>query len=116
MQQIFRSRLPKTIDWQEINDFFENNPFKRGEILSTKWKESDAFQKFSLSTESMKVLECLHDDLYDCYYRIFARDENGNENRPEEYRLLREALFLKYGSISESVLSGIYSDYLIADR
>lgn len=113
---MFDSILPESIDWTEVNRFFEdNNSFCRN-ILLEKWREDTVFQNIHLSDASIKVLECLHNDLSKCYGKIFVRDENGKEDRQEEYRSLRQWLFFKYGSLSERVLIGIYHGYLNADR
>ena len=112
---MFNSVLPVDIDWEEINCFFESNLF-RGELLSPEWKKSDFLYTTTLANNSLQVLQCLHEDLYECYNTIFARDKNGNEDRPEEYKLLRELLFRKYHYISEEVLWQIYHAYLFLDR
>ncbi len=112
---MFNSVVPLNVDWEEINNFFESNSF-RGELLSPKWSGSALFRTASLSDKSMLVLQCLHEDLYRCYHTIFVRDKNGNEDRPEEYKLLRELLFSKYHNISETILQQIYHDYLLLDR
>lgn len=112
---MFTSIIPQNVDWKEINSFFESNSFC-GELLSPEWRNSDLFHTALLSDKSMQVLECLHEDLYQCYRTVFVRDRNGNEDRREEYKLLRELLFSKYSNISEITLQQIYSAYLVSDR
>lgn len=113
---MFDSILPEDIDWTELNKFFEDNNSFSSKILLKTWKEDAVFQDTYLSDTSILVLECLYNDLSKCYSNIFAHDENGKEDRPEEYRLLRQWLFLKYNNLSERVLIGIYHGYLNADR
>ena len=113
--KVFDSILPLNIDWEEICEFFNSNSF-RGEIMSENWKSHTVFKTFPLSEKSMKVLECLHNDLYKCYHNAFVKHEDGTEDRAGEYRLLQESLFSKYENISDNVLQRIYSDYLISDR
>lgn len=113
---MFDSILPLNINWNEINCFLNENKALVKVILSDNWLDKEEFENNEISKVSLEVLKCLHYDLCNCYGRIFVRDEHGKEDRHEEYRLLRERLFLKYNGIQECILREIYNNYLMADK
>lgn len=115
IKPIFVSELPQNVDWEENNQFLKMTAFYK-HLLSDSWRSSELFSAYPISETSMDCLSCLHEDLSGCYNSTFAFDENGNEDRDEEYRLLREALNLKYGKIEEDNLNRIYCRYLQEDR
>ena len=113
--------LPEMVNWEECNAFFRSVCDLYPEIAYFRYLMEKAYgasilQVRQLSEASAAVFRCLHDDLSYCYQNVFVRTSTGAEDRPAEYRLLRELLFTKYGGLSEEVLSGIYSDYLRVDR
>ena len=112
---LFTSTLPLFVDWAEVNDFLRATRFDK-QLLMDKWRDSDAFTAHPVSDTSMACLQCLHEDLAGCYRGAFAFDENGQEDRHEEYRLLREHLHAKYDKIDADLLERIYLHYLQEDR
>lgn len=111
---IFGSVLPGNIDWKQVGEFLGTTQFYK-QLLSDHWRESDAFTAHPVSQTSMDCIGCLHEDLASCYQGTFAFDENGQEDRHEEYRLLRERLYAKYGEIDGDILEKIYLHYLQED-
>lgn len=113
---MFDSKLPVNIDWNEINAFLAATKFYK-QLLWKDWRKSDAFTIYPISDTSIDCLKCLHEDLSSCYEGgAFVFDENGNEDRGEEYRILRENLYSKYSRIEAKILDGIYYHYLQEDR
>ena len=112
---IFESELPANIDWEQVNAFLRTTGFYK-QLLLDDWRKSDAFAAYPVSDATMDCFRCLHEDLASCYRGAFAFDENGNENRYEEYRQLREKLYAKYGQIDADILESVYLHYLQEDR
>jgi len=114
---MFDSVLPLNINWNEINNFFDENKSIVNTIVFRDWFENEVFKNNDISKNTLDVMECLHKDLYNCYAGgIFVRDEQGREDRTKEYQLLRECLYTKYDKISHYVLNDIYNIYLRFDR
>lgn len=112
---IFESRLPANIDWEEVNAFLRATKFYKLLLLDD-WRKSDAFAAFPISNASMACIACLHEDLGGCYKGSFAFDENGEEDRHEEYRLIRTNLQTKYEGLDDDIRDRIYVHYLQEDR
>ena len=74
--------------------------------MSENWKSHTVFKTFPLSEKSMKVLECLHNDLYKCYHNAFVKHEDGTEDRAAP-PLIRELLvvILTFPASSDLIIS-----------
>ena len=112
---MFDSVLPANIDKNEVNKILRITRLAK-QLLADNWETSDAFDICPISDISIEYLRCLHEDLIFCFRKAFVFNKDGEEDRCEEYRLIREYLFSKYKSIDEDILKSIYSHYLILDR
>ncbi len=112
---MFDSKLPENINWEEVSDFLRTTKFYN-QLLLEYWRESDAFETYPISNTSIECLRCIHEDLLNCYIKTFAFDENGKEDRNEEYRLLEVNLFSKYNKLDHFMLKRIFFYYLREDR
>lgn len=97
------------IDWTEISDFIED--MMEPDIHCRKgWKIiNDTSMTENLQKNSLMVLQTLHDDLYEFFYKQ-------HDERTVVWLRMEKFIRAKYSGLSEKALSLIIARYHIDDR